>query len=648
MVDYAKMGEAVRKMKEYKISVPVKCANIGEENKFKTLHELERLGASRVFIATSAYHTDSEVRKAVLDDLGDKINFFKSHGYGVGVWLWSSIVKDKNEFQKKVNSRGVTHKKWTCHADGDFLKLAAEFARDIARLSPDLIMYDDDFKYSRDENGLHGCFCPWHRKLLRDMYGEEYSLDEIAQRACEEPEGEERRIWYSVMGRGLENYAYAIRRAVDGVDPSIRVGFCANLSGYGVEGTDARRLSYIFAGSTKPFLRTIGAPYWDWYEDYPMKLSEVIELERHQAKLLENSGIEIMSEGDVFPRPRIAVSAAYLEIFDMAMLANGGHDGILKYAIDYYAPADYETGYVDAHEKNKPLYRMIKEHFSEKKAVGVQVLSGDRVFRETDMEYAFCTDKYEYTHKLVSTQAGRVLSQLGIPTQYDRGDMPVAAFGEYARYLVGDDFKNGVITDLAGAIALKRMGVDVGLACVGDKITAACESFGDGYTHFILDGDGYYDVALDERAEVLSNYLSETPRFCGDVLGKTPAAYLYENADGQRFFVMNFISVAVKNGFLSYLKSEQIACAVSWLCKKELPAKCVKTPHAYLMCKEGDGELCVGIWNLSADAETDTEIVLGDEYSSAEFIGGEGKLEGRSVRVSRLDAFGFVGVILKK
>ena len=107
-------------MKEYKISVPIMCANIGEENKIKTLRELRRLGAERVFIAISAYHTDSVIRKAVLDDLKDKIGFFKAYGYEVGVWLWSSMVKDKNSFQKKVNSRGVAHKIWTCHADGDF------------------------------------------------------------------------------------------------------------------------------------------------------------------------------------------------------------------------------------------------------------------------------------------------------------------------------------------------------------------------------------------------------------------------------------------------------------------------------------------------------------------------------------------------
>ena len=92
-------------MNEYKISVPIMCANITEENKPKTLKELRRCGAERVFIAISAYFTDKDIRRRVLADLKDKIEFFKRNGYEVGVWLWSSVVRDENSFQRKVNSQ---------------------------------------------------------------------------------------------------------------------------------------------------------------------------------------------------------------------------------------------------------------------------------------------------------------------------------------------------------------------------------------------------------------------------------------------------------------------------------------------------------------------------------------------------------------
>ena len=66
-------------MKPYKISVPVMCANIDEANKIKTLDELKRCVAERVFVAVSAYYTSEETQALVLSDIKDKIDFFKGH-----------------------------------------------------------------------------------------------------------------------------------------------------------------------------------------------------------------------------------------------------------------------------------------------------------------------------------------------------------------------------------------------------------------------------------------------------------------------------------------------------------------------------------------------------------------------------------------
>lgn len=639
-------------MKPYKISVPVMSSNLSKENKIKTLEELRRVGAERVFVAFSAYHTNTDTRRAVLSDLKDKIDFFKSYGYEVGVWLWSSMVLDENGFQHKVNSAGVEHSIWTCHADENFLRLVAEYAREIAKLSPDLIMYDDDLKYSRDETGLHGCFCRWHRELLRQMYGEKYDLDDVAKKAYGDSVTEERQIWHDVMGRGLENYAATVRRAVDEVNPDIRIGFCGNLSGYGVEGTDIKKLSRIFAGNTKPYARTIGAPYWDWYKDYPRKLSEVLEVERHQAKIFEDSGIETMCEGDVYPRPRTAACASYLEIFDTVLMANGGHDGILKYVLDYYSPADYEKGYVDAHVKNLPVYEKIRKHFSDKKAVGVRVFSSDRVFSETHEKYAFGDDRYEYTHSLLSTQAGRVLSQLSIPTTYDEIGVTTAAFGEYARFLEDKDFDRGIITDLAGAMALTERGIDVGLLSVGDKTAVTGEYFGNGYYNPILDKKGYYRVSVKENARILSHYTTRFPRYAGELdemaEEKIPAAYLYENSDGKRFMVLTFVATLAEAGFRSYLKSQQIADAVKWLGGQDLPAVCMKNPDLYIMCKADGDALSVGLWNLCPDEIAVPVLDLADKYSSAEYVNCSGELCENKATLSSLGAYGFCGVILKK
>ena len=81
---------------------------------------------------------------------------------------------------------------------------------------------------------------------------------------------------------------------------------------------------------------------------------------------LKDKGIELISEGDTWPRPRFVTSAARLECFDMALRADGNIDGILKYMECYVSSAAYETGFVDAHIAHEGLYQQIEQHFSGK------------------------------------------------------------------------------------------------------------------------------------------------------------------------------------------------------------------------------------------------------------------------------------------
>jgi hypothetical protein len=60
--------------------------------------------------------------------------------------------------------------------------------------------------------------------------------------------------------------------------------------------------------------------------------------------LIEDKNIEVLSEGDVYPRPRHKIPANYLEIFDTALRAADCTNGIHKYMLDYTSNAgNYET-----------------------------------------------------------------------------------------------------------------------------------------------------------------------------------------------------------------------------------------------------------------------------------------------------------------
>ncbi len=82
-----------------------------------------------------------------------------------------------------------------------------------------------------------------------------------------------------------------------------------------------------------------GAPYWT----NAVTLGPNIDAIRVQQYWCDDS-IELLTEGDTYPRPRLWVPSSYLECYDMILRADGNSDGILKYMIDYTYNADYETG----------------------------------------------------------------------------------------------------------------------------------------------------------------------------------------------------------------------------------------------------------------------------------------------------------------
>lgn len=73
----------------------------------------------------------------------------------------------------------------------------------------------------------------------------------------------------------------------------------------------------------------------------------------------KDSSVETFAEGDTYPSPCYQVSSRVLEMYDIALLADGASDGILKYMFDYSQKAEYETGYIRRHIANEPLRQNI-------------------------------------------------------------------------------------------------------------------------------------------------------------------------------------------------------------------------------------------------------------------------------------------------
>ena len=128
-------------MKSYKISVPVMLSLFQGDYREKAISELKRIGAERVFLAIGFYRTNQEKRKVLFEKLKDAISYLKEQGFEAGVWMWSVLVKEKNDFRKLTDLAGVPSDAYVCPTDKDFEKLALDFISDVAKCSPDLIMF---------------------------------------------------------------------------------------------------------------------------------------------------------------------------------------------------------------------------------------------------------------------------------------------------------------------------------------------------------------------------------------------------------------------------------------------------------------------------------------------------------------------------
>ena len=644
---------------EYKISVPVINDIVERNGREKVLEALRSLDAQRVFLAMDCYELDDSKRRAALDSLRENCKYFHSKGLEVGAWIWAFMFKEKTTYHPitMVSEQYIPADTFACPADRDFLKYSGEYIADIARCGVDMIMFDDDLRMGFLAGHNAGCLCELHRKMICDAVGEELSREELARLILKGGKNRYRAAWLEANKQSFESFAENARSYVDSVDPRIRLGACACLSSYDVDGTDVGRMARIMAGSTRPFARLIGAPYWAAKNpgSWGNTLADVIELERMESSWIDDPEIEIFAEGDTYPRPRFNCPARYLECFDTAIRASGAPDGILKYGIDYVSSTDYERGYIQRHIRNRSVYSDIDRLFEGGSPVGVRIYEKMKKVAEAEL------DGYRHPEAAALffffSGAARLLDVHGIPSTYEGKGAFGIAFGENVKYLSAEERCGGLVIDGTAAVILHKQGVDVGIEELGGELTIVTEHFADSGETVNAFGAHSYAHKFKARIKVLS-VGSCGGGFSlmggGDENNGTVMSYLYENEQGERYLVLNInMGNCTERSFADikniYPRGAQIAEAAQWLSGRSLPAYCGGNPFTYLLAKECEDGLAVGVWNLFADEMIEPVVELGEHYSSIEASSSTcAVLEGNRVRLSDIQPYSFAFFKVKK
>ena len=639
----------------YKLSVPISYPTVNDETLPVYLDYFRKCGAERVFLCAVGlvYNEDTVVKTEPLR-LRRVIEYFQQNGLEVGIWISAfghggALAFDELPTVSRYTSiedvRGDRSAHAICPLDPDFRADYADGIQRIAALGPDLIMLDDDFRINHRQPYYHlGCFCPRHLKDFYARIGEELPRDEIEEKILCGGKNKYRDAYLDATADSMLGFARMLREALDAVDPSIRLGFCTTLETWDLYGTDVIELARAFAGGTKPFARISGAPYWN------PDVIPVIELSRQQYAWGKDSGVELFSEGDTYPRPRYLVPSKPLELFDLALIACGEGDGALNYLFAYCFEPGYETGYVDRYLKNAPVRDAVRRIFGGKHPVGVRVLNYQRKLRDWKLPERLPDGLFDALHRASFSPAGALLSRNAIPTAFAPTDSPALLIGENARYAALEDLQNGVVLDTVAAKILQERGIDVGWkgaqsAKFSTEYFPAAEE-----TSPVEDArGGIQSLALQRlecapEARVLSTFLPD----------RTPAAYCYENAEGLRVFVLALDFYAshpkdVRISYMhesrsywnSYLRQAQLTDALAWLGRKPLPATCAKNPNLYLLAARGGDAMSVALCNVFPDDVLAPCIQLDRAYTEIEFVNCEGRLEGDRVILSDLAPYGF-------
>lgn len=615
----------------YKLSVPVTNRTVNKETREKYAEKFKAAGAERVFVAPG------RPSERIPRELIENVAYFKSQGFEVGVWISTlghggalsheTKKSPAEQFNNIVNIDGVPQGQGFCPLDA---RLKAFYSDYVARLAeecrPDMVMLDDDFRMSIRKGELPCCACPDHMARISEILGEKISAEAIRPYILSGKANKYRDAWFKAQNDGLLELAEAIRKEVDKRAPDVNVCVCSAPSWWNVDGTDGMAISRALAGKNPPILRLSGAPYWAVRGR--RSLITVLDYSRACASFCHGNGIELMCEGDSYPRPRQNCPASFVEIFDGVMRADGGYDGILKYMFDYTAGPELELGYLKLHNCNRAMLDKIGEWFADGANAGVRAVVKPYNARIADLDLS----SYDLWSPFPSDAT--MLGSSSIPTVYRGEGICNSVFGENARLYDLKELKKGSILDGASAVILSERGVDVGIECVGgfEKRTIGNVAVNDNEKACIFGG----------TARILSAKLKSgaTPLLYAYEGGdKFPIAYSYENEKGERFAVFLFEGDSLKSDFVgcssglltAYPTAEALVKVIPWVARQPIPAYSEKNPELYLMCRKDEESLSVALFNCFADPVTEPVITLGEGYSKIECVGCDARIDGNKV-----------------
>lgn len=655
----------------YELNIPIYNRELDDRRRRELAELLHRAKPDGIFLTFGRILANDGMLERECAAFRANKAFLEGEGFRVSAWLCPTIGYGSPFYGDNAAAAEYVHVRKLrgdedvpgayCPLDERFV---TDFCKDIAAIAGmgvERLLFEDDFTFSGGKF-LHdiGCACEEHMRRFCDRVGEHLTRGEAAQKVLSGGQNSFRDAWIDLQKETITGFLEKVERTAHGVNPALRMGLSANSSSFEYEGAPLDEYERVLAGDTKPFLRLTGAPYWT----QALSLGPVIDAVRMQASWC-GPEFDLMTEADSYPRPRHWVPAAWMEAYDMILQADGTTNGTLKYMVEYNSSAAYEPGYVRAHEADQPHYEEIRRRFAGKAPVGLHVPEQKDTFRRRVLGEDVNIDQYPRRNYMPRLSQW-ITADNSLPAAYrDDGRSATLAISESAREVTEDQLRRGVITDIYGARILMERGIDVGITSMERVQIPGAEYFcrQDQYIALSMRGDSvFYRVELRPGAEVDSQFilvpkgLGVVPPIGIEEYPRVPACYFYQNAAGHRLMIYTCSAETTKGETIwefsmwrNYARQRQlIEAAVRFGCP--LPVTCAGHPELYILCKEDENALSVGLWNLFDDPVEEPVLALGGgEYASVDGYGCTPTLEGAQVRLAdAIPPWGFALLTLQK
>lgn len=633
------------------LNVPLMLPENDEQIKIY-IDDIKACGAKRVFIDVLDVFCEGEEREKIFSNLKKSIAAFEAIGVEVGVWtttLGYGDPRDEHFHRRFGNTARITAfsgKSGTavCTLDDEFAQEMERKMIEIAKTGAKLILLDDELVLSVRPGFT--CSCEKHLAKFAEVTGVKMTREEVRDLFTGKP-SELRTKWMDVTGDSILDFCRRMRKAVDSVDPKIRMGICASYTHYDLDGFDVRDCVKILAGEgNQPFFRFSGATYWPVHAPRldGQTLSDIFETSRMQCGWLEGEDLELLDENDPYPRLREVVPASYVELYDKVMLAEGKSER-LKYILLHGADKiEGETAYLDEHMNNMQYDEIIQRFFADKVPCGYRVYEAEKKIRDAVLPDEYMGDK-DLMSAFTQPRAGIIVSGNSIPTCYTGNGVGIV-FGENARHIDSDVIGAGLVLDIGAAKILTERGVDVGLvSCEKMKFDTEIDENG---VLCNFSEPNTYKVCVKSDAKALTWFL------CGDE--KAPGSWYYENADGQKFVVLSIDGISASyvrcqgSYTISRFRQRLLRKAYKLISGDDLPAYVEKAPQMYVLTSKNveNTEMAVLLCNIYPDTVREPKIELDGEYEVEESLHCDAKTEGKTLKLCGIAPYNYAAVLLKK